>query len=114
MSRLGFIALIAMGAFGGLFAGTSNKANNKKKFYVNKANVTFCEPGIQVRTSKGVITTRAIHADKKGAYFLESEVIKFEEKGRMSFKCGGCGQEFSSRDAQRVHEWTCPYMKNRR
>jgi len=112
MTNLCFSALIAACAFGGLFAGTSNKANSKK-VYVNKSDIEFCDAGIQVETSKGIVTTRAIHVDDRGPYFLKSEVIKVEEKGR-AYRCVGCGREFSSRDEQRLHEWTCPYVKNHR
>lgn len=109
ISKCFFAAALACCAIGSLHAGTANRSHHKK-LYVNKDSIEFCEEGIRIKTDKGMVTTKAVHVDKNGAYFFESEAVKFEEKGRW-FTCPGCGDSFGSRDELRIHERYCPKMR---
>ena len=108
ISKYCFAVVVAICTLGSLHAGTGT---NHKKIYVNKDSIEFCEEGIRAQTQNGVVTTKAIHVNKKGTYFLESEEVKLEEKAWYNCRGRGCNASFPSTNERWMHERICRYMR---
>ena len=101
------VTVFACCAFGSVYAGVGEQGCNKK-IYVSQNSIKLCKGGIRVKTADGFVTTRAIHTNKNGAYFLESEAVKVE---KAWYQCRGCGLLFETKQQLRMHEAFCPRVR---
>ena len=105
-------ALLAICIFGGLYSETGFK-EHRKKIYVNKSAVEFCDAGIRVKTNKGLMVTKAIHFDEYGLYFVTSEATMIKSASGMYYCPGrGCGASFPNSSALAMHMKHCRSCKN--
>lgn len=110
LSKFCFSLLIAICAFSGLYSEVRCKSHCKK-IYIDKNSVEFCDGGIMVKMNKGFVTTKAVHFDEHGLYFLKSEAVRIK---RLEYRCpGGCGAVCSSPGELAAHMKNCRYCKKR-
>ena len=78
ISKFFLCALIAVGAFNGLYAARTNQAKPKaQRIHLQDASPSQAKDGVLlVQTADGSVALKSLRCDKKGAYFTKKDLIE--------------------------------------
>ena len=116
MSKLVLSALVAMSAFGGLYASSAKP--QQKKIHLDSRDVSITDAGIAVRTQSGKILVNRLRHDQDGIFILERDIAEATKgnDGGLLFRQCSCGRWFKSTAAywRHVDSGECPTHPKRR
>jgi uncharacterized C2H2 Zn-finger protein len=105
MSKLFFSALVAISAFGGLYADQSKP--KVRKIHIQVKTISQANGGILVQTTAGPVLLKTLRCDQQGVFFTKCDMVMIKGVRRhreenhnspMMRRCPYC-------DAVRYNEW---------
>jgi hypothetical protein len=90
LSKLFLSALVAMSAFGGLYA-KPQKDSKPIKLYVDPSEVQVSQDGIALKTENGTLNIKTLRSDENGLYMFEKDFSMVAKPSRpQAYKCPIC------------------------